>query len=136
MTGARRTSVYVDGFAHANPIPAAARIGDLVYSGVITGRDPDTNLPAATLDQQAAFMFEHLRAIVAASGATLDDVIKVTVWLRDQSDRQAVNREWVAMFPDPADRPARQAHAADLASGVLVQCDFVAVVNPEGSRGE
>jgi enamine deaminase RidA (YjgF/YER057c/UK114 family) len=131
MSARRRTSIYVEGFTHANPIPAACRIGDFVYSGVITGRDPDTNRPAETLERQVAFMFRHLRTIIEASGATLDDVIKVTVWLKDRSDREAVNREWVAMFPDPQDRPARQAHAADLSGGNLVQCDFIAVVAPD-----
>ena len=76
-------------------------------------------------------MFRHLRTVVEASGATMDDVIKVTVWLKDRADRDAVNREWVDMFPDPRHRPARQAHGADLDGGVLVQCDFIAIV---GSR--
>ena len=128
MTTSRRTSIYIDGFAHTNPIPVAARVGGLVYSSLITGRDPATGRQPDTLDQQATFMFQHLRAVVAASGARLDDIIKVTLWLKDRSDRDAVNREWLEMFPDPDDRPARQAHAADLADGVLVQCDFVAVV--------
>ena len=130
MTSRRRTSIYIDQFAHANPIPAACRIGDHIYSGVITGRDPHTKRPAATLDQQVALMFNHLRTVVEASGASLDDIVKVTVWLADRSDRAAVNREWVAMFPDPDDRPARQAHATQLGDGVLVQCDFVAIIDP------
>ena len=28
----RRESIYIDGFAHANPIPAAARVGNMVYA--------------------------------------------------------------------------------------------------------
>lgn len=124
----RRTSIYVDSFRHANPIPAACRVGDVVHSGVITGRDPATGRPAETLDRQVELMFGHLRAIVAAAGASVDDIVKVTLWLSDRSDRAAVNREWVAMFPDEADRPARQSHAAVLEDGHLVTCEFVAVL--------
>jgi 2-iminobutanoate/2-iminopropanoate deaminase len=123
----RRTSVYVDGFGHVNPIPAACRIGDLIYSGVITGRDPETGRPPETLDGQCAQMFRHLRDIVAAAGASAADIIKVTVWLRDPGDRTALNRAWTALFPDPADRPARHTMGGDLGDGLLAQCDFVAV---------
>jgi 2-iminobutanoate/2-iminopropanoate deaminase len=129
----RRTSVYVDSFGHVNPIPAACRIGDLIYSGVITGRDPETGRPAETLDRQCALMFRHMRAIVEAAGASADDIIKVTVWLQDRGDRTALNREWTALFPDPADRPARHTVGADLDGDLLVQCEFVAVAMDRAS---
>lgn len=122
-----RTSIYVESFGHVNPIPAACRIGDLIYSGVITGRDPETGGPAETLDRQCVLMFQHMCAIVEAAGASTDDIIKVTVWLQDRGDRTALNREWTALFPDPADRPARHTIGADLDSDLLAQCEFVAV---------
>ena len=130
----RRQSVYLDEFAHANPIPAACRVGDVVMSGIITGRDAATGRPAATLDEQCSLVFQNLRAVVEAAGAGLDDVVKVTVWLADRSDREALNREWLAMFPDPADRPARQAHPAELGGGVLIACDVTAVLPPTTGR--
>jgi len=125
--GRRRISIYVEGFGHANPVPAACRIGPFVFSGAITGRDPDTGQLPADLDTQCVHMFGHLRKIVAAAGASSGDIIKVTVWLRDFRDRGALNREWQALFPDPADRPARQALPAQFDGGMLVQCDFVAI---------
>jgi hypothetical protein len=42
----KRQSIYVDGFAHRNPVPAACRIGNLVYSGGIHGLDPATGVAA------------------------------------------------------------------------------------------
>jgi 2-iminobutanoate/2-iminopropanoate deaminase len=129
----RRTSVYVESFGHVNPIPAACRIGDLIYSGAITGRDPGTGRPAESLDRQCVQMFRHMRDIVEAAGASIDDIIKVTVWLRDPGDRTALNREWTALFPDPADRPARHTMGADLGGDLLAQCDFVAVAASRAS---
>jgi 2-iminobutanoate/2-iminopropanoate deaminase len=123
----------LDSFGHVNPIPAACRIGDLICSGVITGRDPDTGRPADTLDRQCALMFQHMRAIVDAAGASADDIIKVTVWLQDRGDRTALNREWTALFPDPADRPARHTIGADLDGDVLAQCEFVAIATDRAS---
>jgi hypothetical protein len=42
--------------------------------------------------------------------------------------RKPINDEWVKMFPDPASRPARQIMEVPMEQGVLVQCDFMAVI--------
>jgi 2-iminobutanoate/2-iminopropanoate deaminase len=123
-----RVSIEVEGFAHKNPIPAASRIGDLLVSGLLTGRDPGTRELPTGLDAQCANVFTHVRALMAAAGAGTDDIIKMTFWLADHRDRAALNREWLAMFPDPASRPSRQSMAAVLDGGVLVQCDLMAVL--------
>ena len=123
---ARRRSIYVEAFGHKNPVPAACRVGNLLTSGIVYGLDPATGLVASNLDEQCALMFQHIRTIIQAGGGTVDDIVKITVWLKDRSQREAVNREWVKMFPNPEDRPARQAMQAELTGGMLVQCDFVA----------
>jgi enamine deaminase RidA (YjgF/YER057c/UK114 family) len=122
----RRQSIYVDEFGHRNPIPAACRIGDTLMSGIVHGLDGSAG--TQTLDAQCALMFRRVRAILEAGGGATDDIIKITVWLQDLSQRAPLNRAWEAMFPDPADRPARQAIAADLTDGKLIQCDFVAKI--------
>lgn len=121
-------SIHIPGFAHANPIPAASRIGPFLATGALTGRDPETGEMAEGLDQQLAHVFAHVRAVLAATGGTTDDVLKMTFHLADPNDREALNREWLAMFPDPARRPARQAVAAHLDRGALVHCDLLAVL--------
>lgn len=125
----RRTSIHVRGFSHANPVPAACRIGPFVFSGAITGRDPDTRHMPADLDTQCVNMFRHVREIIGAAGGNVGDIVKMTMWLRDFRDRGALNREWQALFPDPDDRPARHALIAQFDGGTLVQCDFVAVLD-------
>lgn len=122
-----RRSVYIDEFVHQNPIPNAARIGNIMVSGLIRGVDPATAKLPSTVEQQCAFMFEHLRLIVEAGGAMLDDIIKLTVWMQPLQ-RKPVNDEWIKMFPDPATRPARQIMEAPMEPGVLVQCEFMAVI--------
>lgn len=130
----RRVSIDLPGFGHANPIPAASRIGPFLYSGVLTGRDPYTHRMPASLDEQCANVFGHVRALMAAAGGTIDDIIKMTFWLTEYRDRDALNREWVALFPDSASRPARQAMAAQLDGGALIQCDIVAVLDTATHR--
>jgi 2-iminobutanoate/2-iminopropanoate deaminase len=131
MTGqARRRSIHIGGFKHANPIPNACRIGGLVMSGVILGRDPESGKMPDGLEAQCANMFAHMKSTVEAAGGTTNDIIKMTVWLKDRSQRAPVNAEWLKMFPDEHSRPARHALPMDnMEGGALVQCDFTAVID-------
>jgi 2-iminobutanoate/2-iminopropanoate deaminase len=128
MSNTRRKSIHISGFKHANPIPNASRIGNLVMSGVILGRDSAGSMPP-TIEAQCANMFAHMQAIVEAAGGSTSDIIKMTVWLKDRSQRAPVNAEWVKMFPDEHSRPARHALQSDMDGGALVQCDFTAVID-------
>lgn len=124
----RRKSIHIDGFAHKNPIPNAAVIDNLLVTGVVMGRDTRSESIPDTIEEQCAILFRHVRDIMDAAGGTTDDIVKMNVWLKDPSDRSALNAEWTAMFPDPENRPARQAFALDSDSIVMIQCDFMAVL--------
>lgn len=125
----KRRSIEVAGAKHVNPIPSASRRGPIVASGAISGADPDTGKVPGELDAQCRFMFENVRRIMTAAGGSLDDIVKMTVWITDRSLREVLNRHWVAAFPDPHSRPARHTMAApDLASPIQVQCDILAVI--------
>ena len=129
MTGqARRRSIHIGGFKHANPIPNACRIGNLVMSGVILSRDASGQMPDS-LEAQCANMFGHMKATVEAAGGSTDDIIKMTVWLKDRAQRGPVNVEWLKMFPDEHSRPARHSLQMDMEGCALVQCDFTAVID-------
>lgn len=125
---ATRKSIYVDGFSHKNPIPAACLIGSTLYSGSIQGSDPATGKYGATIEEQCVLMFAHVRRIVEAAGGTTGNIIKMTVWMADRSQRAALNVPWLEMFPDPHARPARHTMKGDLDGGKLIECSFVAVI--------
>lgn len=125
---ARRESIELPGFAHANPIPAASRKGPFVFSGAFTGRDAAGALPP-DLDGQVANVFAHIRELMAAVGGTTDDIMRLTVGLAAYRDRAALNREWLAMFPDPASRPARHVVKAEIDGGILIQADLIAILD-------
>lgn len=125
---ARRVSVYVEGFSHKNPIPAGCRIGPLLMSGSIQGNDPSTGKPAETIEAQCHYMLANVRRIVEAAGGSIDDIVKLTVWMKDRTQRPALNKPWLEMFPDAQSRPARHTMQADLDMGKLIECDFTAYI--------
>jgi 2-iminobutanoate/2-iminopropanoate deaminase len=125
----KRKSFDVEGLGHANPIPAASRIGNIVATGGISGTDTSTGKIPEDIAAQCSLMFANLRAILAAAGATPENVIRVTVWIKRPEIRAEVNKVWVAMFPDPHSRPARHTMFYDHFAGTMVvQCEAWAVL--------
>lgn len=122
-------SIEIPGVTHGSaPIPMGARVGNILYSSGVMGKDPATGqLPAAGAEQ-AKFMFRNLHTLLANGGATLEDVVRITVFVKDNGQREAVNAEWLRCFPDPHDRPARHTQLVDLPGGMLVQLEAVAVI--------
>jgi 2-iminobutanoate/2-iminopropanoate deaminase len=105
-----------------------ARVGNMIYSSGIMGKDPANDTLPADGPSQAKFMFMNLRSLLAQGGADLGDVVHVKAYVKDNSHRDALNAEWLKCFPDPHDRPARHTMVADLPGGMLVQIEIVAVV--------
>lgn len=124
----QRRSVNTEGFAHINPVPVASRIGRHLSSGVLTGRDLTTREFPSDLDTQVRIVFDRIVELMQAAGGTAADILKVTFWVERYRDRDAINREWTAMFPDPDTRPARQIIKAELDDGALIQADVTAIL--------
>jgi len=130
MTQPRRPrSIELPHVGHKAPIPLGSRVGHIICSSGLVGKDPaDGSLPADGA-VQVAHVFTHMRALLAAGGAGLQDVVRVGITLADDSLREVINSHWLACFPDPADRPARHITAQALAHGMALQLELMAVVS-------
>jgi 2-iminobutanoate/2-iminopropanoate deaminase len=124
-----RESFEIEGYSHgANPIPAVARIGNFVVTGGISGIDLATGIMPDSIETQCANMFDLAMKVLQAAGAELRDVIKVTVFLKPDLKRDALNIEWIRRFPDPHSRPVRHTLINPyLPANMLVQCEMTAV---------
>jgi enamine deaminase RidA (YjgF/YER057c/UK114 family) len=128
-TAATRRSFEVAGIEHSHPIPGVCRVGPLVMTSAVTGKDPGTDAFPGDIERQCEQMFANVRALLKAGGATPGGIIKMTVWLKDKSLQPYLNQQWVAMFPDAHSRPARHTFTApDLDPPMLVQCEVMAVI--------
>ena len=101
----------------------------MVYSSGIQGINADTGDLVDDVGEQARQCFRNLRTFLAHAGATPDDIVRLTCFLADLSDRQALNEPWLEMFPDENDRPARHTSKYDPPpGGMKIQIEVVAVV--------
>jgi enamine deaminase RidA (YjgF/YER057c/UK114 family) len=127
---AKRQSINGSRARHENPIPNASRIGNIVMSSVIGGANPGTRELPSTLEAQVANVFGYIRHDIEAAGGSVDDIIKITFYVKDPAtQRAALNAEWLKMFPDADARPARHTQPLPADSRAMVQADFVAVIS-------
>jgi enamine deaminase RidA (YjgF/YER057c/UK114 family) len=123
-----RRSIEIASFRHANPIPAASRVGPLLASSVIAPRDPGSDRIPAEVDAQIANLFHHMGEMLEAAGADWRHVARVTFFAADASVRDAINGPWLERFPDAASRPARHTQVLPTA-GRSISCEFLAYVD-------
>jgi reactive intermediate/imine deaminase len=101
------------------------RVGDTVWVSGQIPLDPATmEIVSGGIEPQIRRAFENLKAIVAASGASLDEVVKVTIFLIDLKDFALVNRVMAEYFHEPY--PARAAiGVASLPRAALIEVECI-----------
>lgn len=116
----KREVIRVPGLGHGpQPIPLAIKVDSMLYTGSITGTNPETGKLSDDPAEQIAQAFRNLRTVVAAAGGDISGVAKVETRLNDMGLRDALNKEWVAMFPDENDRPIRHTGKAEMGNQVI-----------------
>ncbi|HEX5339050.1 MAG TPA: RidA family protein [Gallionella sp.] len=102
----------------------AVRVGDTVYLSGQIGLDPATMQMVDGIDAQIHRVFQNLRAVATATGGSLDDVVKLNIFLTDLANFARVNEIMATYFHQPY--PARAAvGVASLPRGALVEADGV-----------
>ena len=117
-----------DAPAAIGPYSQAVKAGDTLYLSGQIGMNPATGeLVSADVKEQTAQALKNMKAVLAAAGATTDNVVKTTVFLTDMADFQAVNAVYAETFA--SDAPARSCVAvAALPKGARVEVEAVAVL--------
>jgi 2-iminobutanoate/2-iminopropanoate deaminase len=112
--------------AAIGPYSQATVVDGWIYCSGQIPLDPNTNeLIQGDVAAQTECVFQNLRAVLEAAGASLDRVVKTTVFLADMGDFQAMNQVYAAHFGNH--RPARATvQAAGLPRNVDVEIECVA----------
>jgi 2-iminobutanoate/2-iminopropanoate deaminase len=118
-TGQQRRELIGAPASGALPFSAAVRYGGLLFLSGNTG-EPGTGITTET--RQA---LENIRSVLETAGSSLDRVLKVTVFLADIDDYDAMNEVYSEFFGTQP--PARSTLAASaLAGGARVEIEAIA----------
>ena len=117
------TTKQVFGASHV-PLSPAVRAGDFVFiSGQVPVR-PDGTMEDGGIEPQTRQVLENVKAALALAGATMDQVVKTTVWIEDARDFGGVNKVYATYFPK--DPPARTTAESRLMVDIKVEIEAVA----------
>ncbi|HSU43827.1 MAG TPA: RidA family protein [Casimicrobiaceae bacterium] len=119
-----------DAPAAIGPYSQAVRAGDTLYMSGQIPLDPKTmQIVDGGIDAQARQVFANLRAVAVAAGATLNDIVKLTILMTDLSEFAQVNEIMAAHFDAPY--PARATYqVAALPRGARIEVEAVLVLPP------
>ena len=121
--------------AAAGPYNQAVKVGNTVYVSGQIGLTPAMEFAGDSIEEQTEQVMKNIGEVLAAAGATYEDVVKTTIMLADMSDFKTVNAIYGKRFPENS--PARATiEAKGLPLGALVEIDAIAVVDAqtEGPR--
>ncbi|NPA92522.1 MAG: RidA family protein [Chloroflexi bacterium] len=110
------------------PYSAAVKVGAFVYTAGQIGIDPATGeVVSGGIEAETRQALTNLKHVLEAAGASLNDVVKTTVFLRDINDFARMNAVYAEFFTEQP--PARSAiQAAALPKGVAVEIEAVAIL--------
>lgn len=111
------------------PYSQAIKAGSLLFVSGQIPLDPATGalIPEETIQAQTTQALKNLSAILEEAGATLENVVKTTVFLKDMEDFAAMNQVYKTFFP--SDCPARSAvQVGRLPKDVRVEIEAIAAL--------
>ena len=120
-----------DAPAAIGPYSQAIQAGNTVYLSGQIPLDPKTGQLVDGIDAQAHRVFKNLRAVAAAAGGSLDDMVKVSILLLDLADFAKVNEIMSGYFKAPY--PARATYqVAGLPRGARIEVEGILVLPAAG----
>ena len=116
--------------------PSGIRIGDMVFTTGIDGRDPETGRLSADREAQVRQAYSNLQALLADAGASWDDVLHVYAFLDRLRAQSLMHEVWEEIFLNHGECPARKAihYGAFDDDATLLQLQAVAVVGQRDRR--
>ncbi len=123
----KREVIRPAGIAPNAILSPGIRVGDLVWTSGHVGRNPETGVTSDDVAEQTRQTLLNLKSVLETAGSSLENVIKVNIYLAEISDRPAVNKVYQEFFPK--DQPGRTCIGnAGFDGNVLIEIECVAVV--------
>lgn len=112
------------------PYNQAIRCNDLIYtSGQIPVEVATNAVCTGGIAEQTTLVLKHLQAVLQAGGSSLEQVLKVTVFLKDMNDFSAMNTVYGQFFQAETAPARTTVEVSRLPKEVLVEIEAVASVS-------
>jgi len=109
------------------PYSQGVKAGNFLFVAGQGGADPKTGTMAEGIEAQTRQTLSNIKGIVEASGFSIRDVVKVSIFLRSMDDFKNVNEVYKTFFPE--DPPARTTVEAKLpGQEMLIEIDAIAYI--------
>ena len=109
------------------PYSQAIRAGSLIFVAGQIPIDPKTGAMPEGIAEQTRVVLRNIQAVLEAAGASLADVVKTTVYMKDLGEFAAMNQVYAEFFTDKP--PARATvEVARLPKDARVEIEAVAVL--------
>ncbi|MCR2807195.1 RidA family protein [Paenibacillus soyae] len=116
--------------AAIGPYSQAIKLGGLLFTSGQIPLDASGALVEGGIEEQTHQVFRNLKAVLAEAGASFQDVVKATVFLKDMNQFATVNGIYASYFGEH--KPARSAvEVARLPKDVLVEIEVIASTSVE-----
>ncbi|ABS16603.1 MULTISPECIES: RidA family protein [Brucella/Ochrobactrum group] len=113
----------VFGASHV-PLSPAVRAGDTVYISGQVPVGPNGQIVEGGIEAQTKQVLENVKAALALAGATMEDVVKTTIWLEDARDFGRMNAVYGTYFPK--EPPARTTVESRLMIDIKIEVEAIA----------
>ncbi|WP_276357718.1 RidA family protein [Cohnella caldifontis] len=119
--------------AAIGPYAQAVRYGQLLFTSGQIPLTPEGELAAGGIAEQTRQVLANLKAVLAAEGADLRDIVKTTVFLKDMNQFAEFNSVYGSYFQEHT--PARSTvEVARLPKDVLVEIEAIAAIPVETGK--
>ena len=117
-----------DAPAAIGPYSQGIIINNMFYSSGQIPLTAEGELVTGSVEDQTHQVFKNLKAVLKAANASLDTVVKATVYIKDMNDFGAINEVYGQYFTDH--KPARSCvEVARLPKDVLIEIEVIGLVN-------
>ncbi len=109
------------------PYSQAVKVGNFLFLSGQIPYTPEGKLAGDTIQEQTRQVLENLKAVLEAAGANMNNVVKVTVYLKDMNDFGEMNKIYAEYFKE--NPPARAAvEVARLPKDVKIEIELIACI--------
>lgn len=123
----KKEIIDIPGVAKLKQLSRAVKFGSTVYVAGTIGKPMKGGEMCSDITNQAKIAMENLKMVLENAGTSIENVLKMTCYLKDMKDKADFDKIFILYFPK--DPPARACFAVrDLGEGIKLEIETIASI--------